>query len=408
MGRTGHPVLALGTAAIVVAAVGTSVALTRDDVPIAKAPTTVAQVHGAVVVSVAGASEPARNGARIPNGAVVRTGRHGSAELVTRGRTVYVSHSAAIEIVDGAHQQLRTGTAVYDAVHGDGLRVDVAGDQLIVPTGSAIEAQRSVAVQIGALSGPAQVTSSTARQVTVRSLTQAVLNGDALSASTSPLHLDDGVYGVARAVPDLVDADLRLKTLAAGIDATGAGESSVISATWHGPTAAIPHAAPRSEQVLPIVIADATSTPDLNAQQRYQKVVTMRAGGGSWAVVLADLRGNVSHVENTLTSLQKGQPNGLIGRQVAVQALVAPNAPTGNTHTPDPGHSTHPTAPPSSSHPSRPPAHGTPKPTPSSSPVKKVLGTVVGTVGGIVNGILGTPAPSSTKSGGLLGGLLGH
>lgn len=399
--------MALGAAAIVVAAVGTTVALTRDDVPIAKAPTTLANVRHASIVTAAGVSTPARNGERVPNGAVVRTSAAGTAELVTRGRIAYMSHSAAIAVVDGAHQQLRTGTAVYDALHGDGLRVDIAGDSLTVPSGSAIEAQRSFAVQVGALAGPAQITSSTARQVTVRPLTQSVLSGDALAASTSPLHLT-GAYGEAQAVPALVDADQRLTTLARGIDANGPAEAAAIDAGWHGPTATIPEAAPRSEQVLPIVIADATSTRGTSADQRYQSIVSWRRAGGSWGVVLAYLNGTAAHVETTLSSLQQGQPNGRIG-QVSVLAGGLPHAPRGNTHSSPPGQSQHP-SPPSSSSPTQPPAGGsTPTPTPSNGPVKKIVGTVTGTVGGvvgIVKKLLPKPAPST--SGGLLGGLLGH
>lgn len=408
MGRTGHPVLALGTAAIVVAAVGTSIVLTRGDVPIAKAPTTLADVHDTTVVSVAGVSRAAHDGERVPNGAVVRTGPDGSAQLITRGRVAYMSHSAAIAVVDGAHQQLRTGSAVYDAQRGDGLRVDIAGDALTVPNGSAIEARRSFAVQVGALAGPAQVTSSTARQVTVRPLTQAVLNGDALAASTSPLHLT-GTYGEAQAVPSLVAANQRLTTLARGIDASGSAEAAVINAGWHGPTATIPAAAPRSEQVLPIVIADATSTRGTTAAQRYQSVVSWRRAGGSWGVVLAYLNGTAGHVESTLSSLQQGQPNGQIG-QVSVLAGALPHAPKANSGSSPPGQSQHPTPPPTSSQPThQPTGGGKPSPTPSKGPVKKVVGTVTGTVGGVV-GIVKKllPTPKRTGSGGLLGGLLGH
>lgn len=410
MGRTGQAQLALGTAAIVVAAAGISVALARDDVPIAKAPTTLANVHHAIVTSPDGVNSRAQDGQRVPDGAVVRTGPQGTAELLTRGRIVYVDHSAAIAVIDGAHQQLRTGTAVYDASHGDGLRVDVAGDQLSVPNGSAVEARRSVTVQIGALSGPAQIRNSTARQLTVRPLTQAVLNGDALSAATSPLHLTDS-YGESHAVPALVDADSRLNVLAAGIDASGPGEASVISAAWHGPTATIPKVAPRSERVLPIVIADATSTPTLNTGQRYQKVVGWRSAGGSWGVVLAYLDGTAGHVESTLNALQHGAPNGQIGNQVSVLAGGLPHAPSGNGHSPSSGPPSHPTGPPTSSHPTQPTGGGAPTPTPSQGPVKKLLGTVGGTVDGvvgIVKKIVAKPTPAATTSGGLLGGLLGR
>lgn len=413
MGRTGHPALILGVAAILVAAAGAGVAISRGEGPIAKAPTSLAAVHDAVVVGANGVTSAARDGQRVPDGAVVRTGPAGSVELVTRGRAVYVGHSAAVAVINGAHQQLRTGTAVYDAQHGDGLRVDIAGDRLTVPSGSAVEAQRSVSVQVGALAGPAQITSAAAREVTVRPLTQAVLNGDALAASTAPLHLSDSA-DEARAVPALVDADRRLKALARGIDASGNAEAAVITAAWSGPTATMPAATPRSERVLPIVMADATSPAATTAAQRYQSIVAWRRAGGSWGVTLAYLSGSIGHVESTLTSLQHGQPAGQIGRVSVLAAGAVPNAPT-HHHATRPHHSSPPPPPPS--HPSHPTSPSpTPTPTPTKNPVKKVLTGVGNTVGDVVQTVVGllpvkkilSPNPTSSSSGGLIGGLLGH
>ena len=60
------------------AVAGITVALTRGDGPVAKAPTTVSSVRHAVMVSASGVAVPVRRGDRIPNGDVVRTGQNGA------------------------------------------------------------------------------------------------------------------------------------------------------------------------------------------------------------------------------------------------------------------------------------------------------------------------------------------
>jgi hypothetical protein len=414
MGRTGRPALTLGTAAVLVAATGTCVVLTRDEPPVAQAATMLAGVHNAQIVSATGRAMPARDGQRVPNGAVVRTGPTGSAQLLTRGRVVYVEHSAAVAVLNGAHQQLRTGGALVDAQHGPGVRFDLAGDVVAIPDGSATEAMRSVTVEVGSLAGPSTITSSSARRLTVQPLAQVVINGEALPATTTPLHLNDG-DAEAQAVPTLVNDDVQLTTLAAGIDASGAATASLIETAWTGPTTAEPKAAPRSEQVLPMVIADATSGG--SAADRYHHAVSWRRAGGSWGVVIELLSGHAGGVEKVLASLQP-RLTGRIGK-VQVQALAGPNGPNGlvgpgrgggdqpSSHHP----STPTTTPPhSGSGGGRSPGGGSPTPKPSSGPVKKVVDTVTGVVGTVV-GLLPVKPPTphpSKSSGGLLGGLLGH
>jgi hypothetical protein len=375
---------------------------------VAEAATTLSAVRHAVIVSPSGTTVPARDGQRVPFGDVVRTGRTGSAQLVTRGRTVYLDGGAALAVLDGAHQQLRTGAAVIDAQHGPGLRLDLAGDVVAIPDGSATEARRSVTVEVGALAGPSEITSANARRLAVRPLFQAVINGEALPASTAPLHLQ---YRAAEAqvVPTLVADDARLNTLAAGIDASGSATANLILADWTGSVPAPLRSAPRSEQVLPMVIADATSGG--SAQARYDDAVGWRRAGGSWGVVLELLSGHAGGVEAALASLQPGPPTGQIGR-LRVQALNAPNRtvnPGGgqppSSQQPAPPVTTPPTGPGGS-----PPGGPTPKPSPSGGPVKKVVGTVSGVVGTVV-GLLPvkppTPHPSKSSSG-LLGGVLGQ
>jgi hypothetical protein len=351
----------------------------------------------------------------------VRTGRSGSAQLATRGREVYLGASAALSVVDGDHQQLRTGRAVIDAIRGPGLQLALAGDQVVVPTSSATEAQRSVSVQVGSLSGPAQVISASSQRLTIPGLAQAVIDGDALPSTTTPLHLNDDA-GEAAAVPALVNDDLALNELAKGINSSGRSTAGAIETAWTGTTSAMPPSTASSERVLPMVIANATHG-DGGTQKRYDRIVRWRRAGGSWGVVAALLNTDAGAVEAVFDSLQRHQPGGRIGT-VSVQALA--NAPVGAARS---GHKTasgsqsgsgstgggsgtgHPTAPPSGSggH------HGgspTPSPTPTPDPVKSVVGTVTGVLGTVV-GLLPVkvptkPVPLPTPTGGLLGGLLSN
>jgi hypothetical protein len=413
MGRTGHPALILGTAAILVATVGTSVALTRGDGPVANAATTLTEVHDTQVIAPSGAVTAARDGQRVAKGDVVRTGPRGSVELVTRGRVVYVERSAIVAVIDGAHQQIRKGGVVIDAQHGPGMQADLAGDTLSVPAGSAIEANRSVYSQIGALAGSAQVTSSSSRQLTIPRLAQAVINGDALPAATTPLHLTDN-SAEAHAVPTLVSDDVALKTLAQGIDSSGGATAQVIESAWTGAVSSMPTSTTRSDRVLPMVIADSTAAAGGTTQDRYDHTIAWRRNGGSWGVIVELLSGHAPGVEAALASLQRNVPTGHIGT-VSIQALATPPLPGGHP-------ATKPTSRPTS--PASPPANpgdgghhgGTPPPSPSPTPTRGVVGKVVKTVGGVVSTVLGLlplkkllhpSKPHPKPTGGLLGGLLG-
>jgi hypothetical protein len=413
MGRTGHPAILLGATSVLVAAVGTSVALTRGPVPVAKAPTTLAEVRHAQLVSPSGVAVPAHSGQRVPNGDIIHTAHDGSAQLVTRGRTVYVAGAAVVAVVNGAHQQLRHGRAVVDAQHGPGLQVDLAGGRLDVPDGSAVEADRQVSVVVGSLAGTCQLTNSSARRLTIPRLSQAAINGDALPTSTAPLHLTDDAVE-AQVVPTLVSDDKTLKTLASGIDNGGPSTATVIQSAWSGTPAAHPGPMSRGDRVLPMVIATATARHGGSLQARYDHVVNWRRAGGSWGVVLHLLSGNAPAVETALNDLEQRQRAGQVGTTVgfAQGALGVSGTNNGNPG-PNPAPSN---GPPGSSPPPTSPTPGghhsgttTPAPRPTKSPVDKVVGTVNSVVK-TVTGLLPKPhSPAPSKSShGLLGGLLNH
>lgn len=436
MGRTGRQRLGGGLAlrpgpapliapvALIVIAAGVLIVKTRDAEPLSRAVTSVAAASDAQIVHPDGRIAPATAGMPVRAGDVLQTGNTGSADLRTRSRDVYVGPNAAVFVRNGAEQQLRTGTVVVDAQRGPGLRLDVAGDRVAIPSGAATEAARSVTVRVGALAGTAVLTAATGRHLTIRPLSQAVVTGDALPTATTVLQLTDSP-AEARAVPGLVHDDRALQTLAAGIDATAPATAAAVDAAWGGTLAPRPVGAPRSEAVLPVVIADATSVGG-TAQQRYDRVVTWRRAGGSWGVVLHLLDGRTERVLATFAALSRANPAGPGGTAAVAAgpgaAAGAPAGPAGAaavTHPSRAGGSTgHPGSGPSP-HPTRAPGGGSPTPAPT--PTKSgLVGSLVSTAGHVIGGVVSllpipshsprsghaapTPAPTATS---LLGGL-GH
>lgn len=316
MGQRPHPgralvVLAAGSLAAVplLSGCGTSVSA---------ASTTLDGVLAATIVHTDGTTRPAIDGLRLRPGDVVETGPGGRAELLTQNRIVYVGSQAAVQVVDGDHQVLRTGAIVADAERGPELHAQVAGLAVSIPAGSAVRAERSVTVRVATLEGKADVTSAAGRTLTIDALHQAMIGGDALPDITTPLRLTDD-DGEAHAVPDLVRDDETLNGLAAGIDSTGPSTARVVAASWHGPLSAPPGVG-RSERLMPAVIA--ASGPAAGVQQRYDEAVGYRAAGGSWGVVAHLLGLNASSVVATLAAFERTQPQGEVGSVAAVLASV--------------------------------------------------------------------------------------
>src|SRR5881398_2558690 len=185
MGQSAHP--GRTRAAIAAAGVIAAATITSCSSSLASATTTLSAVAGASVVHADGSSVAAVDGLRLRPGDVVRTGPGGRAELVTRMRHVFVGSQASVQVVDGQHQQLRHGAVVVDAQHGSGLALRVAGLDVSAPAGTALRAERSVTIRLGALAGSSHVVSSAGRSLDLAPLHQVVIGGDALPDATTPL-----------------------------------------------------------------------------------------------------------------------------------------------------------------------------------------------------------------------------
>src|SRR3954468_9063012 len=321
MGQSAHP----GRTRAAIAAVGVAAAatITSCSGSLSSGTPPRAAVASASVVHTDGSTVAAVDGLRLRPGDVVRTGPSGRAELVTRARHVYVGSEASVQVIDGEHQQLRHGAVVVDAQSGSGLSLRVAGLDVSAPAGTALRAERSVTMRLGALAGASRVVSSTGRSLDLIALHQVVVGGDALPDATTPLRLTDD-DGESHAVPVLVHDDESLVGLARGIDGTGAATAKVVTASWHGPSTRAPAGVARSERVMPVVIAAAGPRPD--AVHRYRTAVSLRTAGASWGVVAHLLGVGASRVVDELAVLQRTQAPGTIGNVQQVLAAVTGGA----------------------------------------------------------------------------------
>jgi hypothetical protein len=366
--------------ALAVMAAGVVVVATDESAPVANAETVLGVVKDTRIVNSSVTSLIANAGDRLFRGDVIVTGPHGAAQVITKQRTTFLAGQGALVVVNGARQQLRTGTAIVDALEGPQLDLDLSGAGTLVRVfkGSAVEAVRGASTRVGALAGPASLTSSIGRRLALPALSQVVLSGDAVPGGTTPLHLTDSAEE-ARVVPKLVADDIALKTLARGIDTTGRSTARIVEASWTGVTQPVPNRVNRSERVLPVLIAD--STHGGTAQQRYNNAVAWRAQGGSWGVVLHLLSGRAATVESTLAALQtKGQSPGQIGT-VAPPTVISASGTKHPTAFETPPISTGGNNPPGSS---PTPTTGTP-----TSPPPDLLGGLVATVQSVIDGVLG-------------------
>lgn len=397
MGQTVHPGRrSSGIALLAVACVTAAPLVSGCSSSVAAASTTLRGVLSATVVHTDGSSVPARDGLVLKPGDVVRTGSGGRAELVTRDRVVYEGSQAAVQVTNGDHQVLRLGAVVADAQHGPEMHIQVASLDVSVPAGSAIRAERSVTARIAALAGTTQVQSSAGRRLTIDALHQAIVGGDALPDSTTPLRLTDD-DGEAHAVPQLVRDDETLDGLARGIDSTGPATARVVAASWSGPLSAPPGVG-RSERLLPAVIA--ATGPGAGAHERYARAVDYRKAGGSWGVIAHLLGVSAHNVVATLAAFEQTQPPGRIGSVAAVLASAGPATTVGGVGDTG-GRGTRGSSTGSSNGNSNGSGSGSPSPSPSpssSGAVASVVGTVNDTVGQVLS-ILPTPTPTPTTTG---------
>jgi hypothetical protein len=381
-------------------------------------------LRGGDVVAAQPDGSPKRlaEGQEVPSGAVVTAGRDG-AVLRTRGRDTWLAGDAAVRVVDGARQELRSGFVMVDARRGPELELATSAAAVTTPVGAVSRVERGALLRVGAYAGePLRVRAEGRRAtVVVGRDHQVQVPAGGLPGRITPLVLTPGDrYERALAAP-LVRADEALTDVARRLDAGGRPDVLVRTA-FDGdlPDPALPATAPSSERTLAYLLARAAGGGELPA--RFAWVRALRTDGGSWGVV-ADLVGaEVSEVAALLDELLAPDSEAVLAAEgVDVAALLglpgsgpagpgppgSPVSPAGSAPAPGPAASSGAAAPAPRS--DRPPAQApapAPAPAPVPAPVSEPLDAVVDAVRGLQPGPAPAPAPAPT-SGELLGLLPG-
>jgi hypothetical protein len=371
-------------------------------------------------------------------------GRDG-AVLRTRGRETWLSGDAAVAVLDGARQELRSGLVMVDARRGPGLDVSTPAAVVTTPAGALSRVEESALLRVGTYAGDAVRVRAAGRRATARVSRdyQVQLADGSLPGPVTPLALTAGDAYERALAPDLVAADEALTVVAGRLDA-GGRTGTVVAAAFRTDVTAAPVLAadaPASESALPYLLARAAGGGGLDG--RFLRAQSLRAAGGSWGVVADLLTARVNAVAALLDQLLApaggavaappvdvatalGLPSGAAAAAGGAAPVSAGSAavPAGSS-APAPGAgSTPPSRGGSGSAPGPAPA---PSPAPAPLPLPAPLDAVVATVVGLLpvgSGVLPAPpggaSPSPTPSPativgtvtgtvtGVVGGVLGH
>jgi hypothetical protein len=373
-------VAAAATAVLLAAAL--TLVLTGKD-PAAEQ-TYITSVTRGEVVYADGSVRQATIGARVPNGASVRTGQGGGARLTTDGRDVYVGQLSTVTVSDGVRQLLERGLVMVDARTGPALTLStsVGAGTVSAPEGSLTRVEQNIGtLRLAVYDGEAAITAEGRRATsTVPALHQVRVpyggvpeQPTALALTISP----DGAYDPweQRLAANLVQADVDLNSFANGLN--GIDGLAVLSAA---PVSLKPTLdglqGRQGERALTVAVAQkARLHPDV--RQNLEEVQRDRGDGGSWGVVAAIVRAPVTDVTSVLGSSIDDPANPVLVTLPRPRTIDQAGA--------------IPTAEPSS--PSR-PTRG-PGPRPTASPTTPVDNTVR-QVTGVLPPIPTPPAPTSS------------
>jgi hypothetical protein len=383
-------------AAVLAAAVG--VAALRSDT--ASADTVLTRGDGAVLELADGTSRPAVVGERVPRGATVRAGRTG-AELQTREREVWLGGATAVQVLDGARQQLRDGFVLVDASDAPGLELQTAAGTVTTQDDSLVRVDDGSLLRVGVLRGAPAAVRAAGRRATAEVATyfQVQMSRGGLPGSLSPFVLTPGDAYERQLAADLVRADDDLNALASRLDADGAVGRAVLTALDEDvETVAGVQPGAGSEGAVSYLIARATGAGDVAAT--YTQVRELRADGGSWGIVAAIVAAPVDQVSAALSALlDPGTVPVVASRPLDVDVVLDLGGSGG-----EPGDPDGPAAPRPPSEPQPEPTGGSvpptdgPTPPPSSGPLAPVTDVVEDVVDTVRDVIDPSPTPSPTSS----------
>jgi hypothetical protein len=394
-------VLAAGVAVLMAAAL--SLVLTGKDP--ASAATFITSVTRAEIVYADGSQLPATMGARLPNGASLRTGDGGGARITTDGRDVYIGALSTVTVVDGVHQTLERGLVMIDAHSGPALTLgtSVGAGTVSAPVGSLARVEQNIGtLRLAVYRAEASITAEgrrATRMVSALHQVRVPYGGVPETPTALALTIKNGVYDTweQRLAADLVQADVDLNSFAVGLN--GNDGLAVISAA---PVSLRENLqGRRGEQALTVAVAQKARANGGDVAKNLEQVQRDRSDGGSWGVVAAIVRATVSDVTSVLGSSLDDPSNPTViaiprvsqgsgDPQPAVTA--SPTRAPGGTPTRRP--TTRPTTP-GPTDPVQeavkqvtgmlPPTPTPPVPAPTTAPAPPTVGTILGAVLGLLN-----------------------
>ncbi|MCW2599303.1 MAG: hypothetical protein JWM02_1132 [Frankiales bacterium] len=393
-----HGVLAAGLAVFIAA----SVVLVTHQIDPASADTYLTSVRNAVIQFPDGSQRTAEIGARLPNGAQLRTGQQGGAELSTAGRNVYVGAVSTVDVLDGVRQTLTRGQVMVDSRKGPRLQLSTRAGTVAAKAGALARVEAAALLRLAVFEGTAAITATGRRATTaVGALHQVQVAYGYPADRVTPLALTDDAWE-SRLAGDLVSADQDLVHLADSLGGSD-GRAVLTAAPVALRTASLGAVAASGEQAVAVAVAEVASRSAGPVTDRLAFVLSARSDGGSWGVVAALVGARVTAVSTlldaALTPAGDSTPGTTVAGQIPnVQGLFG-SSPSATTPT-----TTRPTE--------QGPGGGRPSTQPSTGPSTQPSGiptpttpTPPGLIGGLVNTVLGllphptaTPAAASTPS----------
>lgn len=389
--RAWKAVLAGGLAVLTAAAV-TLVVRSGDP---AAADTYLTSAREAVVHLADGSEHPAVAGERVPEGATVRTGPEGGAQLATGDRTVYVGRLSTVKVLDGVHQVLRRGWAMVDSRRGARLTLDTEAGAVETAAGALSRVEQDKVLRLAVYDGSATLTPvGRSLRTRVPGLYQVQVQYGSVAGRVTALALRRDDWDT-RLAQDLVNADTDLNTLATGLAGPDGAALLGVAPVALRPAVAPPVGAARGELALGVAVAQAARKVG-DPAEALGTVRSARAEGGSWGVVAAIVGARVTAVsallDGALTPPGTGPGTGpaVVAGGPGLDGLFGPSG--------APGSSGGPTSAPTSTRPtSRPTSTRTPTPSPSAGTVDSLVTTVVNLLP-TPPPLLGRPAPTPTPT----------
>ncbi|MCU1595840.1 MAG: hypothetical protein JWO12_3232 [Frankiales bacterium] len=388
--------LAVGLAGLAVLVTSTVVAVVHSADP-ASAGTYVTSVRNAVLRTADGKESEPVVGQQVPNGAQIRTGKDGGAELASSGRITYLGALSTLNVLDGVREKLTRGQVMVDSRKGPRLSLTTRAGEVRASAGTLARVETATVLRLGVFDGAAGFTAA-GRQATtaVPSLHQVQVPYGFLPGEVTPLALTDDRWET-RLASGLVSADQDLTHLAASLDGT---DGVVLLRAAPAVLRAALGQGDRGELALSAALAQAAAG---SATDNLAQVLADRSGGGSWGVVAALVRARVTSVSHlldlALAPLVPAQPTFQAAPPItSIPGVLGPQPSASRSATPTPLTTT------TRQSTTKPSASPTASPTADPGVVGGLVNTVIGLIKppAVAKPVAPLPTPSPTKLLGIL------